>query len=51
MPWRQASYSAALLDAGKYILRTSQSYSLVGEMKSTPAPAPSIFKEPSKYIF
>src|SRR3954463_7242724 len=51
MPWRSASYSASLLEAWlKLICRTYFSFVPLGEMSTTPAPAPCCLLEPSKNI-
>src|ERR1041384_2098430 len=51
MPWRSASYSASLLEAWlKLIWRTYFSFVPLGEMNTTPAPAPCCLLDPSKNI-
>src|SRR3954469_8556207 len=51
MPWRRASYSASLLDAWlKLICRMYFSLVPLGEMSTTPAPAPCCLFDPSKNI-
>jgi len=49
-PWRHASYSVVLLEAGKCTRRTYRSLSLVGVMNRMPALAPLMLRVPSKYI-
>src|SRR3954468_12218983 len=51
MPWRSASYSASLLEAWlKLIWRMYFSFVPLGEMSTTPAPAPCCLLDPSKNI-
>src|SRR5664279_2852581 len=51
MPCSNASYSASLLDAlGKFIWSTYPSLSPFGDVRTTPAHAPSFIFEPSKYM-
>jgi hypothetical protein len=47
-PLTRASYSATLLDAGKWRRSTWRRCFLRGEMKSRPAPAPVFINDPSK---
>src|SRR3954465_5578424 len=51
MPWSSASYSASLLEALlKLIWRTYLSLAPLGEISTTPAPAPCCLLDPSKNI-
>src|ERR1041384_6144130 len=51
MPWSSASYSASLLEAWlKLIWRTYLSFVPLGEISTTPAPAPCCLLDPSKNI-
>src|SRR3954471_17593209 len=51
MPWRSASYSASLLEALlKLIWRTYFSFVPLGDISTTPAPAPCCLLDPSKNI-
>src|ERR1043165_4827465 len=51
MPWRSASYSASLLEAWlKLIWRTYFSFVPLGEINTTPDPAPCCLLDPSKNI-
>jgi hypothetical protein len=50
-PWIRALYSAVLFVALKSSWRMYFSYLPFGDIKRTPAPAPSKLRAPSKYIF
>src|ERR1043165_1195471 len=51
MPWSSASYSSSLLEALlKLIWRTYLSFVPLGEISTTPAPAPCCLLDPSKNI-
>src|SRR5664279_2281286 len=51
MPCSSASYSTSLLEAlGKFIWSTYRSLSPFGDVRTTPAHAPSFLLEPSKYM-
>src|SRR3954464_12705366 len=51
MSWSSASYSSSLLEAFlKLIWRTYLSFVPLGEMRTTPAPAPWCLLDPSKNI-
>src|SRR3954467_1206541 len=51
MPWSSASYSSSLLEALlKLICRTYLSLVPLGEISTTPAPAPCYLLDPSKNI-
>src|SRR4051812_37679830 len=52
IPCKRASYSASLLEAlSKLTWRMYFSFSPLGEISSTPAPAPCFLFDPSKNIF
>lgn len=46
-PWRRASYLATSCDIGQWIWRTYLNRSLVGEIRTTPAPTPRTHRYPS----
>jgi hypothetical protein len=51
IPWSSALHSASLLEAwGKLILSIYFNLSPCGDIRTTPAPAPWILFDPSKYI-
>src|SRR3954452_516226 len=51
IPCRSASYSASLFDgSGKFIRRTYFILSCLSDIRTTPAPAPVLLLDPSKYI-